>query len=276
VSFINALKAEFAKLLSTRLWWVLMIILVVYVTSMAAMLAAIFGGLPELAEAGGMPPLPPEVVSPLVYSTASSIGYVFPILLGALATTAEFRHQTLTPTFLVTPRRSTVLVAKLIALSVFGALYGVASLIGSVGAGAGILAAFGVETGLDSSDMWAMFGRIVLSMVLWAAVGVALGVLVRSQVAAIVILLAFTQFVEPILRLGASAFEWTAHIGKFLPGAASDALVGASVYSMMGTSMGSDVAPVALEWWQGGLVLLALAVAFSIAGHIVTWRKDVT
>ena len=36
-------------------------------------------------------------LAPLIYSFASSIGYVFPVLLGALAVTGEFRHKTLTP-----------------------------------------------------------------------------------------------------------------------------------------------------------------------------------
>ena len=92
-------------------------------------------------------------------------------------------------------------------------------------------------------------------MALWATIGVGLGSLVPNQVAAIVIVIAFTQFVEPILRLAASLNDVTATIGQFLPGAASDALVGASFYSI--ASVG---AAESLDWWQGGLVLLAIGV----------------
>lgn len=87
----------------------------------------------------------------------------------------------------------------------------------------------------------------------------------------IVVVLAFTQFVEPILRTVASFVEWLASVGRFLPGAAGDALVGASFYSVLG-----EAATESLEWWQGGLVLVALALVFAIAGYFVSWRRDVT
>jgi hypothetical protein len=90
-------------------------------------------------------------------------------------------------------------------------------------------------------------------------------------VAAIVIVLAFTQFVAPLLRLASSFAEWTAQIGQFLPGAASDALVGASFFSLAGGAGGPS-----LEWWQGGLVLLGITVLVSVLGWFTSWRRDVT
>ena len=273
MSFINPLRAEFAKLFTVRLWWILLLILIGYVAFIAATLAAVFTALPDLASNGGQSLPPIEDVHLLVYSSASSIGYVFPVLLGALATTAEFRNQTLTPTFLASPKRATVLVAKLVALAVMGALYGLGALLGSVGVGASLLAALGGEPALGSAETWAMFGRVLIAMSLWSVIGVALGALVRSQVAAIVVVLAFTQFFEPILRFGASLWDWAAQIGRFLPGAASDVLVGSSVFSSLGASTASTVT---LEWWQGGLVLLAIAVIAAVLGYFVTWVKDVT
>lgn len=274
MNFVNALRAEFAKLFTVRLWWILLVILIGYVAFIASTMAALLMALPELAAQDPMaPPLEIENAHLVVYSSASSIGYVFPVLLGALATTAEFRNQTLTPTFLASPRRGTVLVAKLVVLAVMGAIYGVGALIGSVGIGAPLLTVLGGDAELASPDTWTLFGRILIAMSLWSVIGVALGALVRSQVAAIVVVLAFTQFFEPILRFGASIWEWTAHVGKFLPGAASDALVGSSVFTVFGTG-GS--AAITLEWWQGGLVLLGTAVVAAVLGYFVTWVKDVT
>ena len=274
MTILNAVRAEFAKLFTVRLWWILLGILVVYVAFTAGLLAGIFGGLSEeLGGAPGAPQLPPESLPPIVYSSATAVGYVFPVLLGALATTSEFRNQTLTPTFLATPQRGVVLSAKLIVLSVVGAVYGVASLVASIGLGAPILAATGVDTALDDQDTWMLAARVVLAMALWAVVGVGLGALVPNQVASIVIVLAFTQFVEPILRFASSIWEWTAQIGQFLPGAASDALVGSSIFTALGTGA---AAAETLEWWQGGLVLLAIAVVCAVAGYATTWRRDVT
>lgn len=272
---ITATRAEFAKVFTVQTWWLLLVVLVLYVAFTAGLLAGVFGGLGDtLAASGGNVPQIPEAVLPaIVYSIASSIGYVFPVIFGTLAVTTEFRHQTLTPTFLAQPHRGTVLGAKLVSMGIMGAFYGVAALVASVGVGAAILGATGHSTALDDSNTWALIARVVVAMALWAIIGVGLGTLIPSQVAAIVIVLAFTQFIEPILRLVATSWEWTAGIGQFLPGAASDSLVGASIYSTMGAASAHAQS---LNWWQGGIVMLAMAVVVAGIGYFTSWRKDVT
>lgn len=270
--FTSALASETTKLLSVRLWWVLALIMVGYVALVAGGLSTVFAGIETGkipgGEAHGLPPEFPLTTT--VYSFATSIGYVFPVLLGALAATAEFRYQTLTPTFLADPRRGRVLVAKSLTLTGFGAAYGVIALIGSMAAGGLAIALFGLDPAFLSDEVLALIWRSIIAMALWATIGVGLGVLVPSQVAAIVIVLAFTQFVEPLLRTAASFIDWLEPYGKFLPGSASDALVGSSVFTIMGG------APEQLEWWQGGLVLLAYAVLATVGGFFTSWRRDVT
>jgi hypothetical protein len=146
----------------------------------------------------------------------------------------------------------------------------VIGVIASVGAGAGALALFGLDTQLGESDTWAMIARAILALALWAVIGVGLGALIPNQVAAIVVILAFTQFVEPTLRALVSLAEWAATVGKFLPGAASDALLGAPSFFTMGMTGDS------LEWWQGGLLLAALALVLTVLGYLVSWKRDVT
>ena len=276
-TFIRSINAEFAKLFTTRMWWILSLVLFLYIALLAGGLAWLFGGIqsgaitPTAGGTGGASTAPELNNLPaLIYSFASSVGYVFPVLLGALATTGEFRHQTLTPTFLANPRRVTVLGAKSVSMLIVGAALGVVGLLASIGVGALVLNSCGVDPALGDADTWALAGRSILAMALWAAIGVGLGVLVPSQVASIVIVLAFTQFVEPLLRLASSFIEATAHIGKFLPGAASDALVGASFFTI------ASPASTVLDWWEGGLVLLAYAVVATVAGYFTSWKKDVT
>jgi ABC-2 type transport system permease protein len=74
-----------------------------------------------------------------------------------------------------------------------------------------------------------------------------------------------------VLRTAAAFVDGLDTVGQFLPGAAGDALVGASIFTMLG---GEGAA--ALEWWQGGLVLAAYAVVFGAIGAATTWRRDVT
>lgn len=271
---IRALHSEMLKLLTTRLWWVLLLILVGYVGFTAALLAGLFGALgDQLGSQPGAPVITDATLPPLVYSSVTAIGYVFPLILGALAVTSEFRYQTLTPTFLAEPRRPVVFLAKAVVLLGVGALFGVAGLVVTIGLGAPILGATGVDPALGSGYTWALAARAVLAMALWAVIGVGLGTLIPNQVASIVVVLAFTQFVEPILRLGTSIWDWTAEVGKYLPGAASDALVGASVFTGLGLGTTSVQT---LEWWQGGLVVAGYAVLVSAIGLATTWRRDVT
>ena len=275
MAFLRAIGSEFGKVFTTRMWWLLAVLLVAYVAMLAGGFGAFLGWTiqnPDAAATTGTTNVPPGIdLAPLVYTFASSIGYVFPVLLGALAVTGEFRHKTLTPTFLAEPRRSVVLSAKFVSQLVVGAGLGVVAFATSVSTGAAALAAFDLDTNLGSSDTWALVARGVLAMALWGAIGVGLGALVPNQVAAIVIVIAFTQFVEPILRLAASFSDITARIGQYLPGSASDALVGASFYSIMSTgSMES------LEWWQGGLVLLGIAALTTLIGGATTWRRDIS
>ena len=275
---MNAIRAEFVKLVTTKMWWILLIVLFAYVAFTATILAFAFStGMSSADGTGtpgqGAPQLPADALPPIIYSIAHSIGYVFPLLLGTLAVTGEFRHQTLTPTFLATPRRGRVLAAKLVVMAIFGALYGVVAVIAAVGPGAAILSIDDGLTGLDDGELWLMFARIVLAMALWAIIGVGVGALIPNQVAAIVVVLAFTQFIEPILRTVAAFVDWAASVGNYLPGAAGDTLAGASIFTALGMSAGE--AP-ALEWWHGGLLLLAYALVATVVGYLVSWRRDVT
>ena len=274
MSIVNAVRAEVAKLVTTRLWWILLIVLFVYVAFVAGILGGVFGAIADQGTAeGAPPPVAPGDLHLIVYSSATAIGYVFPLLLGALATTSEFRHLTLTPTFLANPHRGQVLSAKAIALAVVGALYGAVALLGSIGGGGLVLAITGQELHLGDSETWVLVGRVLIAMALWAVIGVGLGALIPNQVAVLVIVLAFTQFLEPILRSLSFVADWTAQVGQFLPGAAGDALVGSSPFTAFaGTGVGIPT----LEWWQGGLVLLAIALVASLIGYLTTWKRDVT
>ncbi|MEV7694452.1 ABC transporter permease subunit [Microbacterium sp. NPDC089189] len=270
MSLANATRSELTKQFTTSIWWVLAIVLAGYV----GMTATGFAFVVALADTGALPggqaPALTGDVAPLLYSIASAVGYVFPLLIGTLLVTGELRHKTLTPTFLATPRRGRVLWAKLLAGAVMGVLYAAVALVVTVGPGAGVLAGFGLHTGLDTSDTWAMLGRIVLTYVLWVFIGVGVGLVVRNQVAAVVIVLAFTQFVEPLLRFGGAFVEQLTDVARYLPGAASDTLVGASIFSLS-----TSTAAGGIDWWGGGLILLGYAAVLLLIGYIASWRRDV-
>lgn len=272
MSLAAATRSETTKQFSTAMWWILALVLAVYVASTAAALAFVFSAASTGSLPGDAPPLPADGIAVTLYSTATSVGYVFPLLIGTLMVTAEFRHKTLTPTFLATPKRGLVLWAKVLVGVLLGVVYGLVGIGASVGASVGFLAGYGLETELSSVDTWALLGRMLIAYVLWVLVGVGVGALVRNQVGAIVGVLVFTQFLEPVARLAASFVDGLAEFTQYLPGAASDALVGASV---LAASMQPGDMPT-LEWWAGGLVLLGYALVLVLLGHVLSWRRDVS
>ncbi len=276
MSLVAASRSEATKQFTTAGWWVIALVLFVYVAMTAAALAWILSA----STTGLLPPgrsnvhIPAKLLPPIVYSIASSVGYVFPLLIGTLMVTAEFRHKTLTPTFLATPARGIALSAKVLVGVLLGVFYAVLAIIAAVGPSAGILVAFGLDTAFASSDTWAMLGRIVIALVLWTLVGIGVGTLVRNQVAAIVLVLAFTQFIEPIARAASAFVQHLSDVTRFLPGAASDALVGTSLFTSIGGGASTSGEP--LQWWVGGLVLLGYAVVLLVLGHLFSWRRDVS
>ncbi|WP_457099477.1 ABC transporter permease [Microbacterium sp. P5_E9] len=273
MSLTNTTRSETTKQFTTAMWWILAIVLFAYVAFTATVLGFVFSASATGSLGGNGPQLPAEGLPTLLYSTATSIGYVFPLLIGTLMVTGEFRHKVLTPTFLATPRRGTVLWAKIFVGVLLGALYGVVGIVAAVGPAAAFLAGYGLDTELTSADTWAMFGRMLLAYVLWVFIGIGVGALVRNQVGAIVGVLVFTQFLEPVARAAASFVDGLSDVTQYLPGAASDALVGASVFT---ASMATTGESVQLEWWAGGAVLLGYAAVLVLLGYLFSWRRDVS
>jgi hypothetical protein len=258
-----ALRSEFRKFFSTRLWWVLLAIAFGYMafTAAAVALAFHFAGAETGIDLSGFG------LAEYVYGLGPSGGYVFPLLIGAMSATGEYRHQTITPTFLGEPRRWVVLIAKMLSSTPLGLLYGIGLTAGCVLAGALCLALVGEPTQLGSADTWELIGRCLLAMVLWTVLGVGLGVLLKNQVAAIIVVLAFVSFLEPVIRVIPFATGFDMPWVSYLPGAAGEAISGVSMYAGM----------VELLPWYGGVgVMAAYGVIFAVAGYFTTFRRDVS
>lgn len=268
---LTALRAEWRKQVSTRMWWLLALVLFGYLAFLGGVMAfslthdpaAMTGGL------GAVTVLDGRTVAITVYTLAVSLGYVFPLVIGALSMTGEFRHQTMTPTLLAEPRRGLVLGAKVVVSAVFGTAYGVIGTAGAVAGGLPFLLTEGDGAHLDDRGVLVDLLFSVIALAIWCVIGVGLGTLVTNQIASVVAILAFTQFVEPVLRIGLVSIQPLAGAQKFLPGAAGEALAGGSLYSSTGMLTLLD------RGW-GVVVLLAYAVAFTVIGRYTTLRRDIS
>ncbi|MFD1825253.1 MULTISPECIES: ABC transporter permease [Mumia] len=262
-----ALTSEYRKWVSTRMWWILLLVMAVYMAFLAVVMA--FSVTLEPVDGSGATAIGGVDAALTVYTLGNGLGYVFPLLAGAMSMTAEFRYQTITPSLLADPRRSVFLSAKLVSAALIGLAFGLVGTLSSVVAGAPILAWRGEGAFLDTGDVLVPVVLSVVALAIWAFVGVGVGTLITNQVAAIVVVLAFTQFVEPIVRLGMSSVDMLEGAAKFLPGAASEALVGASTYASLGMT---DL----LGRPAGALVFLGYGLLLAVIGRFTTLRRDIT
>lgn len=272
-----ALRTELRRVATTRTWWLTALLMFGYMFLMAVIMAfSLVLGMREAEKSGvaagaggfGTAVLDSTAIATSVYTLAVALGYIFPAVLGALSVTGEFRHRTITPTLLFEPRRSLVLGAKLVAVLPAGLAVAIAGVVGTVAGGAATLAILGEPTLLGQASIVRTIVASVVALTLWALVGVGFGSVLTNQVAAIVVLLAFTQFVEPLLRLLLAQFDATEAISKYLPGAAGEAIAGSSLYVSSG--LAQLLAP-----WAGTLTLLGYAVVLVLIGRFTTFRRDI-
>lgn len=259
-----ALVAEYRKLLTTRLWWLLLIVMVGYLVFIAAVVSTTFVFVPD----GQEPPLTGEAAARSVYSVVNGVGYVFPLIIGSLAMTTEFRHKTITQSLLVEPDRTRFLVAKIVSVLPVGLVAGLVGVLATVAGGAPLLQIKGDGAMLGRGDVLVGLLFSVVAIALWAVIGVAVGSVLSNQVAAIVVILAFTQFVEPLARVVLSQVDALAGVASYLPGGAADSLIGAS---FLGATGDVDLLP----RWAAILVLLAYVVVLAVIGRLTTLRRDV-
>jgi ABC-2 type transport system permease protein len=189
-----------------------------------------------------------------VFQVGSRAGMLFAGLAGAIAITAELRYGTIRPTFLVTPRRSPVLAAKLAISAVIGLAFGLLAELLMAADASVAYAARGIENELTAGDYLQLLTGGAAAAALWAVAGVGIGALVRNQVAALVGLCAWMFVVE------STSESFVPDFGRLLPGSAGLAVAG-----------NTDELAAAV----GALLLIIYAAAASAAGWAVTLRRDV-
>jgi len=172
-----ALRTEWRKIATTRLWWVTALVMLAYMLVMGAVMALSFAFGSEASTMPGGEPmaLDPRDIASSVYTLAVALGYIFPAILGALTVTAEFRHRTITPTLLAQPRRSLVLGAKLAVVLPYALAVSVAGVVGTLLGGASALAIMGEPTFLADAAMWRTIAMSVVALALWSRWGSASG-----------------------------------------------------------------------------------------------------
>ena len=266
-----AIRSEFRKFFTTRMWWGMAIAMFVA----GAGLAVAFGFLLTTKGAtgggpgGGAPTGNAVQVANSVYTGYLSIGYLLTLVIGVMQIGSEYRHKTITSTFLGTPRRGRVMGAKVVALLGISALYGLLSLVGSVVAGAIVLNARGADA-FPGTEVLRSLALSLLVLGLWALIGLGAGILIPNQVAALLISVGVAWILEPIAGLLLSFWDFgREHVVPYLPTQATNAIVS-------GVTQTGANAVKPLTWWVAALVLAAYAVVLAGFGSWRTARSDIS
>ncbi|MFV0462762.1 MAG: ABC transporter permease subunit [Nostocoides sp.] len=276
---IGAIRSEILKIFTTRLWWGLALGMGVLAALISMGFAAMVGS--SMAD-GGDQGNPFEQLSvgtaQLIYNAGmvQMMTTLFPLALGVLLITSEYRHKTITATFLATPNRWTVLTAKSVAVAAIGALYAVVHAAFSVAGGASILALVkDMPTMLNEPEVWKSLGIGVVAFIIWVWFGFGIGMLIRNQIAAVLIAVGATFVVQIALNIIFSIQGWYSAM-KWIPGNLTSNMV---VTSNPVAGQNTDPALAAQywsTWWQAALVMFAYAAVAALIGGWLTSRRDIS
>jgi ABC-2 type transport system permease protein len=256
---MNALRAEFRKVLTTKLALWLLAFSVAFTALNVMLMVYLVPTNGRVVNSEQLLQIP-EYVNSIVASCANAS--VFVLIIGIIGMTGEYRHMTITATFLASPRRSPVMLAKAVAYAVIGAIFGVVNFLVSLSL-ATITLAGKEHAAIIPSESLQTLGGVILGFAIYAILGVAVGSLIRNQVAALIIALVFVFLIQPLL----SAFvDWTT---AWLPGGALDAV-------MSFTYRQGEVTTGLLSAWGGGLLLIGYAIALGAIASITTLKRDIT
>jgi ABC-2 type transport system permease protein len=192
--------------------------------------------------------------------SVATTGVIFALILGILIVTWEYRHGTITQTFLATPRRERVLGAKFLVALAAGVVLAALCVVVVL-----VTATFWISPDL-SREHWELIGRIVLASALWGLLGAGLGALLQSQMGAIVLAFVWFLVAEPLI---AAQFD---HLSDYLPGNTLNRL------TQHGTVAGveHDGQDYSFGLWAAAFIAGAYALGCAVVGTASALWRDVT
>jgi ABC-2 type transport system permease protein len=296
------IKAEFRKILTTKMWWAMMLpallLALGWAWGVSALITSIISDISDvdLIEEFNIS-FDDLSWSVIALTRSMNIATIFPLIFGTLALASELSRRTITTSFLTASTRGALLSAKAITYVVWGLLYGVVIAIGS-----SIGTVLGSDSGyLPDAGQWLMIVLSgILGCLLWTLFGLGVGALMGSPVGALVILLIYSLIVGPIGDLVMTGLTEGSYLAGFLPNGSANGLTGATASQVLAgqvidlvTNAGGTVddegreqfeqvvrgiagAPGALTLWLSGLLFLAWTGVFFVLGILRNRNRDIT
>ncbi|MGI5145416.1 ABC transporter permease subunit [Plantactinospora sp. CA-294935] len=276
---MNLVRSELLKIRTTNTWWVFGLItlplwgltLLINYFQSQTLLDPDSVGVPEADQQNAQFQAAGEHVNIAanLYTNGQFFGVLIVMLLGVLVVTNEFFHQTATTTFLTTPHRTAVVVAKLVAAGILGLIFWIVTTGLNLIFTPLILGSLDVSSQLGEGAIWQAIGLNGLAYLLWAVFGIGFGVLIRSQIGATVtaLLVYLAGYIGAIIVLAILAEQfgdWINNLQLIVPSLASQ---------LMAT--GTDL-PGSPPRWAGAAVMVAYAVVTGTIGTLIMRKRDVS
>ncbi|MEU7820305.1 ABC transporter permease subunit [Catellatospora sp. NPDC049133] len=278
---MRLIRSEFLKIRTTNVWWLFALgafgLLLLAFAINALNMHFVIEQPAEMAE--GMDPegmaamsalVEPVALTSYMVTSGQYFGLMFVMLLGIITVTNEYHHQTATTTFLATPHRTSVILAKAAAGGVFGVVLWLVTTAITVPATAIFLNSENITPALGDWDVIRAILLNGLAYALWALIGIGIGVLIRSQIGATITAMVMytvgTIAVSIIVNVLTNLLEWDwlANVQWAMPSLASTLM-----------TSGADL-PGQPSYWVGALVLVAWALVTGLIGTLLTRTRDVS
>ncbi len=257
------IKGELFKLRTTRLPFGLF--------AAAAGLSALFSIL-EASRAGTKSVAPLSTAAGLNnVLTGGVLALLFAAVLGVTISSGEFRHETATTTYLATPKRSRVLIAKSVAGACGGAAFGFAGWLIATGVGLGFVAADGYTAQISDATLARYAAGHIAAGALMAAIGVGIGSLIRAQLAGVLGVFVWAVVIESVIG---SMFN---SIQPYLPYTAATTLAGSVLGgAAFGPAHGASSSASPLPFAAATALLAAIAIVISAIAARTTVVRDIS
>ncbi len=208
-AFIRLTRAELGKLVAARTF----LIGLVLSAGLAVISVAVDA---STAGKNGTPPLGSAASTDQMLKLGA-VCCVAMLVLGIIGSGGEYRHKTIIPAVFAVPRRGTLIAAKVIGIAVAGAL--LSGLTFGLGLTVVVAELSAHQIHRLPADTGSLFAGSVIAGTLFGVIGVALGYITRSTVAAVVGAVGWVLFAEL-----AVLHTLVPHLAKWLVTGAASAL----------------------------------------------------
>ena len=256
---IDLVRAEFLKLRSTRTALglfvaALLVSVVPAILIMSFFPVSVLGG-----DSGGS----------AAAATGLTLVPMLAVVFGILGMTNEYRHGTITYTYLATPRRGLVMVVKLVCYALVGAAVMALTALLVLAAIAAVASFRDIQLGwlqVSQAGDWRTIRDVLLffaTVGLMTAFGVGLGALFRAQIPTVAGVLIWALAIESIITVVKP------RVGQYLPFAAFQQLD-------FGARAGTEAGTASLSRPEAFVVGVAYIAAVSLLAVYISMRRDVT